>query len=205
MQYTEPEDARGLGGLRLALSRGVPAPWSEAAKSVCKLKNVPFTAVAQRGGEDNEALRAWTGHRNAPVAMYENEAPRVRWLEIVELAERIGSGPRLLPERLDERMVVVPVGEPFGTAGVSAIAGRGERLALLIALAAQAIGFLGYLAATFHGVGRLRRRHDQTSFSSTLTTWAGATSPAWDRNSTRRRMSTLSPPADSLRHPPEAN
>ena len=107
MQYTEPDEARAMGGLRLALTRGVPAPWSESAKAVFKLRNVPFTAVSQLGGEDNEALRAWTGHRNAPVAVYEDEAPRVRWLEIVELAERLGSGAHLLPERIDERMVVI--------------------------------------------------------------------------------------------------
>ena len=107
MQYTEPDDARAMGGLRLALSQGIPAPWGEAAKAVFNLKNVPFTPVSQRGGEDNESLRAWTGHRNAPIAMYENEVPRVRWLEIVELAERLGTGPRLLPERMDERMVMV--------------------------------------------------------------------------------------------------
>jgi glutathione S-transferase len=107
MDYVEVEQARTMPGLRLALTGGVPGPWSEAAKAIFNLRQVPFQAVLQMGGEDNRELVQWTGHRNAPVAMYNDEPPRVRWLEIVELAERLGQGPSLIPERFDERFSAI--------------------------------------------------------------------------------------------------
>ena len=107
MKYLTVAEAQPLTGLRLALTQGVPGPWSEAAKAVFKLRNVPFTAVAQEGGGENPELVAWTKHRNAPVAMYNDESPRVRWLELVELAQRLGSGPDLLPQDINLRMQVV--------------------------------------------------------------------------------------------------
>lgn len=107
MDYVEVEQARAMPGLRLALTAGAPGPWSEAAKAVFNLRKVPFQAVLQMGGEDNRELVQWTGHRNAPVAMYNDEPPRVRWLEIVELAEQLGSGPSLIPARFDERFTAI--------------------------------------------------------------------------------------------------
>ena len=89
------------------LTRGVPGPWSEAAKAILTLRNVEFAAVEQLGGRPNPALVEWTGHRNAPIALYENEPPRVRWLEILDLAERLGSGASLVPEDRNERMLMV--------------------------------------------------------------------------------------------------
>ena len=97
MEYQTPERARELGGLRLALTVGVPAPWGEAAKALCHARSVRFTPVAQLAGEANDALHAWTGVRNAPVAVWEDEPPRIGWLDILMLIERIGTGPSLLP------------------------------------------------------------------------------------------------------------
>jgi glutathione S-transferase len=101
MEYVEPEEARALPGLRLALTTGVPGPWSEAAKSIFHVKKVDFVPVRQTATEANEALVAWTGHRNAPQAMYNDEPPRIRWEEILMLAERLSSEPSLIPA--DER------------------------------------------------------------------------------------------------------
>ena len=106
MKYLEPAEARDLPGLRLALTRGVPAPYSMSARAVLDLRGVPYQPVAQYGAGANEELVAWTGHRNAPVAVYENEAPRVGWLEILNLAERLGSGASLVPEKPSERMTM---------------------------------------------------------------------------------------------------
>lgn len=97
MHYETPERARELGGLRLALTVGVPAPWGEAAKALCHVRQIEYTPVAQLAGESNDALYAWTGVRNAPVAVWADEPPRVGWLDILMLIERIGSGPSLLP------------------------------------------------------------------------------------------------------------
>lgn len=107
MDYLQPNDARRMPGLRLALTVGVPAPYSMSARAVFDLKGVPYTPVAQHGGAANPDLVAWTRHRNAPVAVYEDEPPRTGWLEILNLAERLGSGPSLLPDDIGERMTMI--------------------------------------------------------------------------------------------------
>lgn len=140
MEYLSVTEAQPLDGLRLALTQGVPGPWSEAAKAVFKLRNVPFTAVAQEGGGENPELVAWTNHRNAPVAMYNDESPRVRWLELVELAQRLGSGPDLLPQDINLRMQVVGLVNEI--AGESGFAWNGRLLMLAPGLEKQGEGIL---------------------------------------------------------------
>ena len=107
MDYVSPEKARELPGLRLALTAGVPGPWSEAAKAIFHVKRIDYTPVLQAGGEDNEALVAWTGHRNAPIAIYEHEPARVRWEEILALAERLAPEPALTPADERERALMM--------------------------------------------------------------------------------------------------
>ncbi len=107
MEYLTVEEAKHQDGLRLVLTRGVPGPWSEAAKAVFSLRNVDYKAVEQIGGGGNPDLVAWTGHRNAPIAIYNDEPPRVRWLEILDLAERLGSGASLVPEDRQDRMLMM--------------------------------------------------------------------------------------------------
>ena len=107
MQYLSVEEAENLTGLRLVLTRGVPGPWSEAVKALFQLRNVNYVAVEQKGGRSNPELVAWTRHRNAPIALYNNEAPRVRWLELLDLAERLGSGDSLVPADRNKRMLMV--------------------------------------------------------------------------------------------------
>ena len=107
MDYLSVEEAKPLPGLRLALTAGVPGPWSEAAKALFNHHRVPFHPVRQVGGQANEALVEWTGHRNAPVAVFNDEAPRVRAMEILELAERLGKGPSLIPADREHRIRMV--------------------------------------------------------------------------------------------------
>ena len=107
MDYVDPAQARHMSGLRLALTCHVPAPYSMSARAILDLKGVPFVPVAQHGAAPNEDLRAWTGHRNAPVAVYDDEAPRAGWLEILNLAERLGSGPSLIPSNIRLRMHMI--------------------------------------------------------------------------------------------------
>ncbi len=104
MQYLTIEQAKQSTGLRLVLTRDVPGPWSEAAKAVLRWHNVEFKPVEQIGGGSNADLVAWTGHRNAPIALLDDEPPRVRWQEILDLAERLGSGPSLYPEDIHDRI-----------------------------------------------------------------------------------------------------
>jgi glutathione S-transferase len=103
VDYARVEDAKGKGGLRLALTMGVPGPWSQAAKYIFEYKAIPFLAVGQMGGRENPELFEWTGHRNAPVAVYEEERPRAGWHEIIMLAERLAPEPGLLPTSVQAR------------------------------------------------------------------------------------------------------
>lgn len=107
MDYLTVEDARTRPGLRLVLTAGVPGPWGEAAKAVMRARRVDFLAVRQDAMQPNEALRAWTGHRNAPLACLDDETPLTGWFEILLLAERLGQGPSLLPEDEAERALCV--------------------------------------------------------------------------------------------------
>ena len=107
MEYKTVAEAKNLPGLRLALTTGGPAPWSEAAKYVLHVKKIPYIPVAQQGGQANEELVAWTGHRNAPVAVYSNEPARTGWYEILLLAERLAPTPSLLPQQVDERALML--------------------------------------------------------------------------------------------------
>ena len=120
MEYLSVEEARSRSGLRLALTRGVPGPWSEAAKALFTLRGVDYIPVQQNAGDLNSELVDWTGHRNAPVALYNDEPPRVRWLELLDLAERLGSGESLVPDDRDERIFMVGlINEIAGETGLA--------------------------------------------------------------------------------------
>ncbi|MEM7100157.1 MAG: hypothetical protein AAF541_17950 [Pseudomonadota bacterium] len=107
MEYISPEEAQGMPGLRLALTAGLPAPFGMSARAIFDLKQVSYTPVLQIGGAENEDLLAWTGHRNAPIAVYEDEAPRTGWLDILQLAHRLGAGPNLIPESRSDRVNMI--------------------------------------------------------------------------------------------------
>jgi len=101
--WLDVAEARSLPGLKLVLTAGVPGPWGEAAKGVFRAKGIPFVRVRQIGGRDNDELFAWTGHRNAPVAVFERERPRSGWVEILALAERLAPEPALVPRDPEAR------------------------------------------------------------------------------------------------------
>lgn len=104
--YLSVEEGRARGGLRLVLTAGVPGPWSEAAKGVFHVKGIPFARVRQEAAQANEALVEWTGHANAPVAVYEDEPGRAVWTEIVWLAERLAPEPSLVPSDAAQRALM---------------------------------------------------------------------------------------------------
>ena len=102
--YLEVAEARGRRGMRLALTAGFPGPWGEAAKGIYRLKSIPFAMVRQVVGAPNDELFAWTGQRNAPVAVYDDERPRVHWADILAQAERIAPEPSLVPSDGPDRV-----------------------------------------------------------------------------------------------------
>jgi glutathione S-transferase len=90
--------ARELRGLRLVLLRGLPSPWSFAARAICELRRVPFVKAWSAPEDPPSLLREWTGQESFPAAMLDDERPRTGWAEILLLAERLGRGPSLIPE-----------------------------------------------------------------------------------------------------------
>jgi len=98
-----------MPGLRLALTVGVPGPWSESAKKIFEYKGIPYVPVAQYASEPNLDLVAWTGIRNAPIAVWHNEPGRSNYQDIVALAERIKPDPPLLPLDPELRQIVLGI------------------------------------------------------------------------------------------------
>jgi hypothetical protein len=119
MKYLSVAEARDLPGLRLVLTAYMPGPWGEAAKFVLQARNIDFVPVEQLAMEKNEDLFAWTGMRNAPICMFNDEPPQSTWHEILLLAERIGTGPSLIPEdELDRALAMGFSTELCGPDGV---------------------------------------------------------------------------------------
>ena len=107
MDYVSVSEARKMGGVRLALSAGTPGPWSISARAVFDIRKVPYVPVLQVIMDANDELVEWTGRRNAPVAVYNDEPAEDGWLEITNMAERLGSGPSLFPGDPVDRALAV--------------------------------------------------------------------------------------------------
>jgi len=109
MEFVSIEEARKASGLRLVVSGYNWAGWSECAKQLMYAKGIDHLYVEQIPYSENAELVAWTGVRNQPQAIWNDEPVRSSWLDILNLAERIKPEPRLLPEDSDERALVVGV------------------------------------------------------------------------------------------------
>ncbi len=103
-EFVELEEAKRRDGLRMVVVPGVPSPWGEAAKGIMHVKNFPWVALRLDAG--SAEMAEWSGSRSGPVAMYNNEAPRGGWADILLLAERLAPEPSLLPEQADQRALV---------------------------------------------------------------------------------------------------
>lgn len=107
MKYHTVTAAREADGLRLVLTAGNPGPWGEAVKAICKVKGLAYMPVRQEAGGDNVELRAWTGHRNAPLLIADDGEPRAHWLDILQFIERLQPEPGLIPKRMAERITML--------------------------------------------------------------------------------------------------
>ncbi len=99
-------EARELPGLRLVVIEAVPSPWTQAAKGILHIKGLPYTLVRRTKEDGAGALEGWTGQASFPAAMYEDEAPRTGWAEILLLAERLAPEPALIPADAEERALM---------------------------------------------------------------------------------------------------
>lgn len=106
-QYVSIAEAKSLSGLRIALTQGVPGPWSVSAKCILDIKGIPYKAMPQLAAQPNEELKEWTGQTNAPVVVYNDERARSGWVEILLLAERLAPEPALIPASPEQRALMI--------------------------------------------------------------------------------------------------
>ena len=102
VQFVDVETARAARGLRLIVASSLPSPWSEAAKGIFHVKQLPVSVVAYP--RIDEALRVWTGAVNVPVLLNDDEPPRTGWAEILTFAERQGGAVSLIPGDAETRV-----------------------------------------------------------------------------------------------------
>ena len=140
-EYVSVEEAIARPGLRMVVVGKVPSPWGEAAKNIFFLKGIDFAAV--RLVYDSEALKSWAGQLNGPVAIFDDEAPRSGWEEILMLAERLAATPPLLPDEPTARANALALCGKFCSkgglgwhrrlqvvhGGLTGVGGFGERVA----------------------------------------------------------------------------
>src|SRR5258708_35457741 len=105
-QYVEVEEAIGMSGLRVVLTPSVPGPWTEAAKAILRVKKLPYVKVRQELMGENRALLDWTKQATAPVFVYNDERPRTIWNDQLYLAERLAPTPSLIPDDINDRILM---------------------------------------------------------------------------------------------------
>jgi glutathione S-transferase len=105
-EYLSVEEARPMSGLRVVLSPGVPGPWSEAAKGILYVKQIPYVRVRQDIGGENRALKEWSAQATAPVFAWNDEPPRSTWIQQLFLAERLQPTPSLIPANIEDRVLM---------------------------------------------------------------------------------------------------
>jgi glutathione S-transferase len=100
------EQARRANGLRIVTLAHVPSPWGEALKGILHLKQLPHARVGHVFGSPTAILQEWSGQDSFPVMAWNDEHPLSTWIDQLNLAERLAPTPRLIPERLDDRILM---------------------------------------------------------------------------------------------------
>jgi hypothetical protein len=100
------EQARRAGGLRIVTLAHVPSPWGEALKGILHIKQLPHARVGHVFGSPTATLQEWSGQDSFPVMAWNDEHPLSTWIDQLNLAERLAPAPRLIPERLEDRVLM---------------------------------------------------------------------------------------------------
>ena len=126
IEYVDVATARGAPGVRIVVSGLVPSPWSEAAKGLFRIANVP--ALVVRRMFDGTEITAWTGADNVPVVLHDAEPARTHWAAITALAARLAGAGVILPEDPEARVQTIGlVDEIAGEDGI----GWNARIAMI--------------------------------------------------------------------------
>ncbi|WP_417520152.1 glutathione S-transferase family protein [Minwuia sp.] len=105
-RFVSITEARQAPGLRMACLRGIPSPWTEAAKGLFHVKGIDCQYAAQSEDDPENAIAAWAGNSSVPVVAFDDEPLRTGWVEILLLAERLAPDTPLLPSDWEERALV---------------------------------------------------------------------------------------------------
>src|SRR5271170_4851052 len=100
------EQARRASGLRIVTLAHVPSPWGEALKGILHIKQLPHARVGHVFGSPTTTLQEWTAQDSFPVMAWNDERPRTTWIDQLYLAERLAPTPRLIPEKLEDRVLM---------------------------------------------------------------------------------------------------
>ena len=95
LTFVDLEEARAARGARMLAASALPSPWTEGAKGIFHVKQLPLRCVRFRRGDAAQA--AWSGARNVPAVLFDDEPGRTGWAEILSLAERLGGAVPLVP------------------------------------------------------------------------------------------------------------
>jgi glutathione S-transferase len=107
LRYVTVAEAIRHEGLRIVIVQGMPSPWSQAAKTFFELKGLDYVAAPYVVGGTNDEVVAWSGQNSAPVVAWQDEPPIHRWIDILNLVERLAPEPALLPSGAHERALVI--------------------------------------------------------------------------------------------------
>ncbi len=107
MAFRSIRELRERDGLRLVIVQGSPSPWGQCARAMMVYKGLDFEMGLQVPAGENEDLVAWSGVNSGPVVAWNREKPIDRWLDILNLLERLAPEPALLPEDRAARAEVV--------------------------------------------------------------------------------------------------
>lgn len=100
-------EARDMDGLRMVGIKGVPSPWTEAAKGIFRVKGIDHVLAQRADDEPADAAVQWVGNVGVPAVVYGKERVRVGWSEILLLAERLAPQPALLPTDPEQRALAL--------------------------------------------------------------------------------------------------
>jgi glutathione S-transferase len=105
-RYHEFDEIKADSGLRIVLVQGMPSPWGQAAKTIFEVKGLEYKASPWIPFAANEDIVAWGGEASAPIVAWSSEKPVHRWIDILNLAERLAPSPPLVPSDFDERVLM---------------------------------------------------------------------------------------------------
>lgn len=96
-------EIREAKGLRMAVLREIPSPWTEAAKGIFHVKGLDCLYGAQAEIDPPQAVAHHYGNSSVPVVLFDKEKPRTGWAEILILAERLSDSAPLIPDDAEDR------------------------------------------------------------------------------------------------------